>query len=493
MINNVNKTSNLTDYLTFDSSKSSSSSTESFDKIFTKTDTQNYQKDSQKHYLKDDFRNKQDNKKIDKKVDKNNDFSKKTKPMDRPDKSELENVKVDEKVSNEETVKPTDKTQVKEKADVEDVKDVKKEVKVSDEGVKELAQVLNIEPEKLVEILNKLNLAVEDLTENSEVTKLLVEVHEISSKFDLLTIPNLKEELAKIKEIAQNANTEVSVDETESVDATNYTSEISDETQNSSENSNNSSTNSNAQSQTIATEYSKTYVEANVENSDNFDEVADENLDVPISEDTKGNVSIGNNQVSNEAIKSGAGTVVENTNTNNVVGLNPNSQSIDGETFLEKASKSLGNEKNVDTENVIKQLMDAMKVEVKSDITSEIKIMLRPQHLGDVTLKIITENGLIVAQFEAENQRVKEIIESNFNSLKDSLESQGIQVSSLQVNINNDYQANSFENNGESNNSQNGNSDKGTGETSTMEDEAELKAEEININRALGSTNSFKA
>jgi len=37
--------------------------------------------------------------------------------------------------------------------------------------------------------------------------------------------------------------------------------------------------------------------------------------------------------------------------------------------------------------------------------------------------------------FVAENQRVREIIESNFNQLRDSLEEQGIQVSQLSVSV----------------------------------------------------------
>ena len=45
-------------------------------------------------------------------------------------------------------------------------------------------------------------------------------------------------------------------------------------------------------------------------------------------------------------------------------------------------------------------------------------------------------------QFTAENEKVKEIIESNFNSLKDMLNEQGVQVSSLSVSVGSDDTAN---------------------------------------------------
>ncbi|MDE6357486.1 MAG: flagellar hook-length control protein FliK, partial [Eubacteriales bacterium] len=84
---------------------------------------------------------------------------------------------------------------------------------------------------------------------------------------------------------------------------------------------------------------------------------------------------------------------------------------------------------------------------VKPDMT-EVKILLRPEHLGEVSLKISTHNGVVTAQFIAESQKVKEIIESNFNQLKDMLNEQGIDVGGLEVNVSDkgQEQFNQFEN-----------------------------------------------
>lgn len=89
---------------------------------------------------------------------------------------------------------------------------------------------------------------------------------------------------------------------------------------------------------------------------------------------------------------------------------------------------------NVDTQEVINQILEKMKVEIKGDV-SEVRLTLRPEHLGDVSLKISTENGIVTASFTAENQRVKEVIESNLTQLKDALAEQGIQISQLSVSV----------------------------------------------------------
>jgi flagellar hook-length control protein FliK len=90
--------------------------------------------------------------------------------------------------------------------------------------------------------------------------------------------------------------------------------------------------------------------------------------------------------------------------------------------------------KNINTEDVINQIAEKIKVDVKGEAT-EIKVSLRPEHLGDVTLKITTQNGIVTAQFVAESQRIKEIIEAGFNNLKDVLQQKGINISQLSVSV----------------------------------------------------------
>lgn len=99
--------------------------------------------------------------------------------------------------------------------------------------------------------------------------------------------------------------------------------------------------------------------------------------------------------------------------------------------------------KNVDRFEVIKQISEQVKVGIKGELT-EVSFTLRPDHLGDVVMKVATQNGIVTAQFVAENQRVKEIIEANFTLLRDMIAEQGIQVQNLEASLANDSNSSNF-------------------------------------------------
>ncbi len=92
-----------------------------------------------------------------------------------------------------------------------------------------------------------------------------------------------------------------------------------------------------------------------------------------------------------------------------------------------------------DVQQVINQIVDHMKITIKQD-AAEINLKLKPEHLGDLSLKIITERGIVTAQFVAESQQVKEIIEANFNHLKNVLQEQGLKVDQLSVSVGQQHQ-----------------------------------------------------
>jgi len=98
--------------------------------------------------------------------------------------------------------------------------------------------------------------------------------------------------------------------------------------------------------------------------------------------------------------------------------------------------------RNVNTTDVINQIIDKFKAGIVKENVSQIKINLKPEYLGDVSLKIVSENGIVSAQFTAENQKIKEIIEANFNELKNMLDEQGVQVSELSVSVGNENSEN---------------------------------------------------
>ncbi|MCL2617588.1 MAG: flagellar hook-length control protein FliK [Defluviitaleaceae bacterium] len=85
--------------------------------------------------------------------------------------------------------------------------------------------------------------------------------------------------------------------------------------------------------------------------------------------------------------------------------------------------------------DIIKQLADNMRFDIRGANISEIRLTLRPENLGDVTMRISSENGIVMASFVAENARVKEAIEANMNQLRQALEEKGIEISELSVSV----------------------------------------------------------
>ena len=92
----------------------------------------------------------------------------------------------------------------------------------------------------------------------------------------------------------------------------------------------------------------------------------------------------------------------------------------------------------VNPTDVIEQILSQVKLVNLGGQVSEMRLTLKPESLGDIILRVMTQNGIVVAQFLAESQRVKETLESNFNQLRDSLEEQGIKFSELSVSVGGD-------------------------------------------------------
>lgn len=83
---------------------------------------------------------------------------------------------------------------------------------------------------------------------------------------------------------------------------------------------------------------------------------------------------------------------------------------------------------------IVNQILDNIHMNAKPDMTS-LEMQLEPEHLGKVTISIVTKAGHITAQIAAQNEVAKEAIESQLNILKDNLNHQGIRVEAIEVTI----------------------------------------------------------
>lgn len=84
--------------------------------------------------------------------------------------------------------------------------------------------------------------------------------------------------------------------------------------------------------------------------------------------------------------------------------------------------------------DIMNQITDKMST-FKSNTTDKIEIILKPENLGKVNVEIQSVKGAITATLIAENQQVKEILEKNIDSLRNNLNSQGVNLNNLNVKV----------------------------------------------------------
>ena len=87
-----------------------------------------------------------------------------------------------------------------------------------------------------------------------------------------------------------------------------------------------------------------------------------------------------------------------------------------------------------DTELIMKQVMDYMKLNTSPGVT-EMELQLHPASLGTINLTVALKDGSITAQFTAQNEAVKEILENQMVQLRETLNNQGIKVEAIEVTI----------------------------------------------------------
>ncbi|QEK12274.1 hypothetical protein FQB35_07725 [Crassaminicella thermophila] len=105
--------------------------------------------------------------------------------------------------------------------------------------------------------------------------------------------------------------------------------------------------------------------------------------------------------------------------------------------IMESIKTEITNQNKPNFYNILGQVVEKAQVLI-GDRASEMTLQLKPDHLGKLSMKIVVERGIVVANIVAENQAVKEVLESNFNLLKDALNEKGFGIQELNVSVGQD-------------------------------------------------------
>ena len=83
---------------------------------------------------------------------------------------------------------------------------------------------------------------------------------------------------------------------------------------------------------------------------------------------------------------------------------------------------------------ILDLIVESMKFNIKPE-TQEMEMQLHPASLGTVHVQIAAKDGAITAQFAAQNETVKAVLETQMIQLKEQFEEQGIKVEAVEVTV----------------------------------------------------------
>jgi Flagellar hook-length control protein len=87
---------------------------------------------------------------------------------------------------------------------------------------------------------------------------------------------------------------------------------------------------------------------------------------------------------------------------------------------------------SADVQQVLDQIVEQTKIITKPQNT-EMVMKLKPEHLGELTLKVAIENGVVNASFHSNNPEVRSLIETSLPQLKQELINSGLKVDNVSV------------------------------------------------------------
>ena len=94
----------------------------------------------------------------------------------------------------------------------------------------------------------------------------------------------------------------------------------------------------------------------------------------------------------------------------------------------------------INAADIVKQVIDSVKISQTQQLQN-IEVALNPENLGKITVNVTARDGIVTARLVAENEQVKQALESQMVTLKEKFENQGIKVDAVEITV----QSHSFE------------------------------------------------
>lgn len=349
---------------------------------------------------------------------------------------EVENSKMSKDGKNIETSTDVTIDNDKVKETVEELaNDIKETVK----------EIFDISDEELEEALESLGLTLMDLLNPSNVMQLMMQLSQNDNPLEIITDANMSEMFknlnAKLEELVSQTATELNITDEEVVG--------------------------------LLQEFEEVLMEQNIESTQEFEGVIQDNkLQMVEKDDNFENTKEEENSQNTDDGKT------ETTDSANSVLTKLNETVRD--TFAIKGNQIQG----VDVENIVRQINEAIKVNMTGGATS-MELQLMPENLGKINIQVVAKDGIITASITATEETVKNALETQMISLKETLNNQGIKVDEVEVTIASHSFEQQEESSAKSNNEEKAN-DRKSGRIVNFDEETD---EEINDN-VMVSANS---
>lgn len=156
-------------------------------------------------------------------------------------------------------------------------------------------------------------------------------------------------------------------------------------------------------------------------------EEADEKMDNGTGKD---NVDNGTGKDNVTFSQSGAsGNLHAQAGAGEVVGMN---QQVSDMALVQGQDNANGFASQLDVANIIKQIVEYSRVTIDNSATT-MEMQLNPENLGKLYLEITAKDGVVSAHITAQNEAVKEVLESQIVELRQNMNQAGIKVEAVEV------------------------------------------------------------